>query len=126
MVSSKQLVVTGDVVLPTLDPSEVFVRVSCVSVNPVDAKSVEMSPNTGATVGTDFSGVVVALGNDVDTEQWHLSDRSMGGIFGNNPLRHDNGAFAEYLAVSAKLLWHIPTNMDFTTAASLPRALATI
>ncbi|KZM27894.1 uncharacterized protein EKO05_0006734 [Ascochyta rabiei] len=126
VVGSNHLVVTKDAAMPVFDKSEVLVRVACISINPVDAKSVDMSPTPGATVGTDFSGVVVALGSDVDAEQWHITDRVMGGIFGNNPLRHDNGAFAEYLAVPAKLLWHIPADMDFTTAASLPTALATI
>jgi aspyridone synthetase trans-acting enoyl reductase len=50
----------------------------------------------------------------------------VGGIFGNNPLRRDNGAFAEYVAVPARLVWHVPTGMDLASAATLPTALATV
>lgn len=91
----------------------------------VDCKSADLSPTPGATSGTDFAGIVVALGCDVDKDQWQLGDRVMGGQFGNNPLRHDNGAFAEYVAITVHLVWRIPASMDFATAASLPAALAT-
>ncbi|KAG6360408.1 hypothetical protein INS49_011468 [Diaporthe citri] len=126
VVGSNDLVVTKDTALPVLARSELLVRVACVSINQVDGKSADMSPTPGGTSGTDFSGVVVALGADVDTGKWRIGDRVMGGIFGNNPLRHDNGAFAEYAAVPDRLVWHIPASMDFATAASLPAALATV
>lgn len=121
--------------LPILDPCEVLVRVVCISVNHVDGKSAEMSPAQGATSGTDFSGVVVALGEGV-TGDWfrdeqnmrplELGDRVLGGIFGNNKLRRDNGAFAEYVAVPARLVWHMPEGMPFSTASTLPAAIATV
>ena len=122
----EQLVLTKDAAVPSLEPSELLIQVAAVSLNQVDSKSADMSPTPGATSGTDFSGAVVALGSDVDTEQWHVGDRVMGGIFGNNPLRKDNGAFAEYLTIPARLAWHIPASMDYTTASSLPAALATV
>jgi aspyridone synthetase trans-acting enoyl reductase len=120
--------------LPTLDPSEVLVRVACVSINPVDGKSAELSPSPGATCGIDFSGVVVALGADVETNEFRantrikppsLGDRVFSCAFGNNPLRLDNGAFAEYAAVPARLVWHVPASMDLATAATLGTAMAT-
>ncbi|RYP13803.1 hypothetical protein DL767_010582 [Monosporascus sp. MG133] len=123
--------------LPVLKPDDILVRVACVSINHVDGKSADMSPSPGATSGTDFSGVVVALGSDVagagsryradrGLKPLHLGDRVMGGVFGNNPLRHDNGAFAEYVAVPASLVWHVPAVMDLATAATLPAAIATV
>jgi aspyridone synthetase trans-acting enoyl reductase len=126
VVGSNDLAVAPDAALPALEPTEVLVRVACISINQVDSKSADLSPTPGATSGTDFSGVVAALGADVDTDKWHIGDRVMGGIFGNNPLRRDNGAFAEYVAVPEKLLWHVPAAMDFATAASMPAALATV
>ncbi|KAF7560697.1 hypothetical protein G7046_g3449 [Stylonectria norvegica] len=121
--------------LPTLEPLDVLVRVACVSINHVDGKSADLSPSAGATSGVDFSGVVVKLGTDVDTDKFRASndlkplrigDRVFGGVFGNNPLRHDNGSFAEYVAVPARLIWHLPTDMDFSTAATLGATLATV
>jgi aspyridone synthetase trans-acting enoyl reductase len=102
----------------------------------VDGKSADMSPAPGSTSGTDFAGVVVALGPGIARENeirasnglraLQLKDRVMGGVFGNNPLRPDNGAFGEYVAVPARLVWHVPNDMDFSTAATLPAAIATV
>ncbi|KAL6704218.1 hypothetical protein ACN47E_008475 [Coniothyrium glycines] len=121
-----QVKVAEGAVVPVVGPSEVLVRVVFVGINPVDGKSVDMQPTPGATCGTDFSGVVVALGAAVSSDQWQIGDHVMGGIFGNNPLRLENGAFAEYAACPAQLLWHVPCSMDLGTAASLPAALATV
>ncbi|KAF2832600.1 GroES-like protein [Ophiobolus disseminans] len=127
--------VSTDVPLPELKPSDVLIRVACVSISPVDSKSADMSPATGATSGTEFAGVVVTLGVDVDLDTFrvendmqplHIGDRVVGGIFGNNPLRRDNGAFAEYVAVPARLIWHVPAGMDLSTAVALPAAIATV
>jgi aspyridone synthetase trans-acting enoyl reductase len=126
---------TSDIALPTLEASDVLVRVACISISPVDCKSADMSPATGATSGTEFSGVVVCLGASVHSSGFRtennlkpiqIGDLVFGGIFGNNPLRRDNGAFAEYVAVPAYLIWHVPTGMGLATAASLPAALATV
>ncbi|RYP79597.1 hypothetical protein DL770_006598 [Monosporascus sp. CRB-9-2] len=127
--------VSTDVALPVLQPSDVLIRVACVSISPVDSKSADMSPATGATSGTEFAGVVVALGADVDSDTFRvenhmqrlqIGDRVVGGIFGNNPLRRDNGAFAEYAAVPARLIWHVPSGMHLATAVTLPAAIATV
>lgn len=72
-----------------------------------------MSPSKGATSGIDISGIVAALGPGVETDQYRtmnnikpiqIGDRVFGGVFGNNPLRPDNGAFAEYAAIPARLV----------------------
>lgn len=121
--------------LPVLGPLEILVRVICVSINHVDAKSADMSPSPGATSGTDFSGVVVGIGSDVGSDPFRAErnmrplctgDAVLGGVFGNNPLRRDNGAFAEYVAVPSRLVWHMPPGMDFETAATLPASIATV
>lgn len=110
--------------LPKRQDSDVLIRVAYVSLNPVDGKSADMSPSAGATSGCDFSGNIVAMGPAVNT-RLKLGDRVCGCIFGNNPIRRDNGAFAEYVAVSAQLVWKIPANMSFQTAATLGIGLAT-
>ena len=120
--------------LPALQPTEILVRVVCVGINPVDGKGAEISPSVGATSGCDFSGVVVALGAHVNTDDFRaatkikvpsLGDRVFGCAFGNNPLHMDNGAFAEYVAVPACLVWSMPRHMDFPTASTLATTLVT-
>ncbi|KAJ9296561.1 hypothetical protein DTO271G3_5259 [Paecilomyces variotii] len=112
--------------LPQLGADEVLVQVACVGLNPYDAKSVDMSPNPGATVGLDFAGKIVALGEEVDcSSRLALGTRVCGCVFGNNPDQHDNGAFAEYVAVPASLVLCIPESMTFQQAATLGCGLAT-
>lgn len=57
-----RLVLQSDCPLPTLEDDEVLVRVRCVSVNPVDAKMLDLAPHMGATAGCEFAGDVVAVG----------------------------------------------------------------
>ncbi|QKX55367.1 uncharacterized protein TRUGW13939_02459 [Talaromyces rugulosus] len=110
-----------------LGADEVLVRVACVALNPYDAKSVDMSPSPGATAGVDFAGEVVALGEGADSSSSRLAlgKRVCGCVFGNNPDRRDNGAYAEYVAVPASLVLCIPDSMTFPEAATLPSGMAT-
>ncbi|KAK0384095.1 hypothetical protein NLU13_8184 [Sarocladium strictum] len=128
---------SSDTALPVLEASDVLVRVACISISPVDSKSADLSPALGATSGTEFAGVVVVLGEAVSgaDNTWRtqhnmkplqIGDRVLGGVFGNNPLRRDNGAFAEFVAVPARLVWHVPNGMDLVTSATLPAAVATV
>lgn len=104
---------------------EVLVRVLCVAINPVDGKSTDLSPNPGATVGCDFSGKVVKIGNAVK-QTFSLGDAVCGCVFGNNPDELDNGAFAEYVTAPGDLLFKIPSSMSFHTAATLGVGLVTV
>lgn len=111
--------------VPVLNRDEVLVRVACIALNPFDAKSTDLSPSLGATVGCDFSGEVVTTG-DPALVKIRIGDRVSGCVFGNNPVRLDNGAFAEYVAVPADLLFQIPSNMSYEAAATLGVGLATV
>ncbi|RAK81610.1 zinc-binding alcohol dehydrogenase family protein [Aspergillus fijiensis CBS 313.89] len=116
--------------LPQLGADEVLVRVACVGLNPYDAKSADISPSPGATAGLDFAGEIVALGEGVTSSAFSssrlaLGTRVCGCVFGNNAGQHDNGAFAEYVAVPAALVLCIPDSMSFQQAATLGCGLAT-
>lgn len=113
-----------DADLPQIRPDEVLVRVFSVATNPADAKSCQFSPTLGGTVGSDFAGEVVVVGGAV-RKQFAVGDRVCGLAFGNNPLRPDNGAFAEYVATPGDLLLKIPEGMGFDQASTLPCGLAT-
>jgi aspyridone synthetase trans-acting enoyl reductase len=109
--------------LPYLKPDEILVRVVCVAINPVDGKAADLSPTIGATSGCDFSGEVVARGN---TETMKIGDRVCGCVFGNNPDRLDNGAFADYVAVPVNLVFKIPPQLSYQAAATLGVGLSTV
>ncbi|GIJ91176.1 hypothetical protein Asppvi_010141 [Aspergillus pseudoviridinutans] len=111
---------------PSLQNDELLVRVISIALNPFDAKSAELSPTVGATLGCDFAGDVVAAGSDTNKLNFRIGDRVCGCVFGNNPNRLDNGAFAEYVAVSADLLFRVPENMSYNEAATLGVGLVTV
>ncbi|OAA53530.1 DmbC [Cordyceps fumosorosea ARSEF 2679] len=131
IVSPNTFHVDANAPLPTLvDHDSVLIRVVCVAINPVDGKSADLSATAGATSGTDFAGIVVALPPDTNSEPdddaLKIGDRVMGFVFGNNPQGRDNGAFAEYVTVPRRLLWRLPAHMSLETAASLPASLASV
>lgn len=107
-----------------LPDDNILVRVVCVALNPVDWRSADLSPTPGATWGTDFSGLVAAVGIQY---QSHFSDgdRVCGAAFGNNPGDHSQGAFAEFVAIPGDLLLRVPEGMSFAQAATLGTGLAT-
>ncbi|KAK3693044.1 Enoyl reductase [Podospora appendiculata] len=125
IVRAGELEVVDDSAIPCIEADEVLVRVQSVAVNPADAKASDLSPTVGATVGCDFAGEVVLVGASV-RKQLSACDRVCGPVFGNNPLRLDNGAFAEYVAAAGDLVFKIPQHIDFDQAATLPCGLATV
>jgi aspyridone synthetase trans-acting enoyl reductase len=111
--------------IPTVTDSDVLVRVIAVALNPVDWKSVDLSPTPGATWGCDFAGTIVSIGSQVKADL-QIGDRVCGGTFGNNPDDPDNGAFSEYVVVPGDLVFRIPERMSFEKAATLGIGLSTI
>lgn len=83
-----------------------------------------MTPIAGATLGSDFSGTVAALGPSIK-KPWHVGDRVCGWVVGNNVARKDNGGFAEFCAVDAELCLRVPAGMSDEEAASPAAGIAT-
>ncbi|EKG15174.1 hypothetical protein MPH_07620 [Macrophomina phaseolina MS6] len=110
--------------IPIPRPDEALVRITCVALNPVDAKSADLSPTPGATSGCDFSGTVVSVGEAVK-QALSPGDRVCGCVFGNNPDESHNGAFAEYVVVPGDLLLKVPEGMSMQSAATLGVGVAT-
>ncbi|RFU78913.1 fad binding domain [Trichoderma arundinaceum] len=125
VVGSGQFKVSSDNSIPLIADDEVLVKVACVAVNPIDGKSAELSPTLGATAGCDFAGEVIKIGSRT-TKSFEIGDRVCGCVFGNNPERHDNGAFAEFVAVPADLVLKIPDEMSFQIAATFGVGVATV
>ncbi|KAK9782237.1 putative Enoyl reductase (ER) domain-containing protein [Seiridium cardinale] len=106
-----------DVPVPKPGPSQVLVAVSAVGMNPFDWKIREgylqdaLPLQLPATLGVDFSGTVVALGEDCS----HLKagDRVM-------TMSTSLGAFAENVAVEEGILTRVPAALSDVDAATLP------
>lgn len=105
----------------TLQLHEARVRVEMASVNPLDLKMIagymqQVFPVTFPyTPGTDFSGVVDAVGAGVNNIK--PGDRVVG-----RTAPGAGGAFAQRLVIAASELVAIPAEMSFEQAASLPTA----
>jgi NADPH:quinone reductase-like Zn-dependent oxidoreductase len=111
-----------DVVLPTIGPTQVLVKVHAASVNPIDYKlaSGMMRDLVKLTFpwmpGGDFSGVVGSYGSKV------TGIKKGDAVFGNSP---GGGAYSQHIAASADLITAKPTTLDHFQAASVPLAAQT-
>jgi NADPH:quinone reductase-like Zn-dependent oxidoreductase len=110
-----------DIPVPEIGPDELLVRVVAASVNPVDWKVREgylaqMIPHRlPLTLGWDLSGVVQAVGSDV--QGWQPGDA----VFSRPDLARD-GSYAEFIAVRALECARKPHTISHVEAASLPLA----
>lgn len=115
------LKVNNDVSKPVAGEGQVLVEVYAASINPFDWKLREgyakeyIQLQFPATMGGDFAGVVVGLGEGVAS--FKVGDKVYGqaAVFGGG-----TGAFAQFLAASVGKIAFKPKNIDFLQAASLP------
>ncbi len=115
-----------DVPKPAPSGNQVLVRVHAAAVNPLDWHYMRGSPyimrlesGIGApndsTMGVDFAGTVEAVGAEVT--RFEVGDAVFGG---------KSGAFAEYVLIAEdRAIAHMPDNVSFEQAASVPIAALT-
>lgn len=118
------VVTLGEATLKELQPDEAAVRVEVASANPLDLKIIagymqQVFPVELPYVpGTDFSGVVEAVGAEVTALK--AGDRVVG-----RTAPSAGGAFARNVVVAGADLCVIPAEMSFEQAAALPTAFGT-
>lgn len=109
--------------MPQPGPSELLVKVKAAGVNPVDVKIRQgllqefMPRELPAEFGSEVSGVVQEVGQDVDG--FAVGDE----VFGTPAPGH--GAFSDYTVTSAGATAKKPTHLSFDDAATLAVAGAT-
>ncbi|MDQ6784382.1 MAG: NADP-dependent oxidoreductase [Actinomycetota bacterium] len=110
-----------DRAMPTPGPSELVVKVKAVGVNPVDHKirsgamaNPNATPTFPAVLGVEASGVVVAVGSDVDG--FSVGDEVLG------KAAADHGTYAEHAVLLAQATTSKPPKISFVQAAALPVA----
>ena len=107
--------------VPVPNDREVLVRVKATTVNRTDCANLTAKPfimrfvlgllkPRKSILGTDFAGVVIALGNNVS--QFKIKDRVFG--FSDMGLQSQ----AEYLCLSEDILNRIPENIDYKMAVA--------
>ncbi|KAL7917906.1 GroES-like protein [Trichoderma austrokoningii] len=113
------LVTVSECAIPVPANDEVVVKVAAVCLNPIDWKILYGAKSSVPTIlGCDLAGTVASIGDDVTAIE--IGDRVIGFLAGGNPLRPKDGAFAQYAAVPAHLVIHIPQDMSFESGATLP------
>lgn len=109
-----------DVSKPAPRAGEVLVRVQASSVNPVDYKIRRNGTWAGieppAVIGYDVSGVVEAVGDDV--QDFAVGDE----VFYTPEIPGQGGSYAEYHVAHEKIVARKPANLSHQEAASIPLA----
>ncbi|SDH40506.1 NAD(P)-dependent alcohol dehydrogenase [Chitinophaga filiformis] len=109
----------GEYQLPQLKRDEVQVRVKAAAINPLDWKQRQgsmkllMGSAFPKGIGSDFSGIVEAVGKDVSNIK--VGDD----VFGTMDVKKP-GAFAEVLVTASRYVTKKPSHLSFTEAACLP------
>lgn len=123
-----------DAPIPELKPGEVLVRVHAVGVNPPDwylREGYKMLPpewqpkvTFPLILGTDISGVVEAVADDV--RKFSFGDEVYSMVrFPSGGLTGDSRAYAGYVSVPASEVAFKPTGIDHVHAAGAPMSLLT-
>ncbi|MBX8597610.1 NADP-dependent oxidoreductase [Pseudomonas cichorii] len=122
-----------DVTRPSAGPGEVLVRIKAASLNPPDlylrdgfrSLPPEWQPNPAfpLILGTDISGVVAAIGEEVSGLS--VGDEVYAMVRFPADLMKGSGAYAEYVCVPVSELALKPTGIDHVQAAGAPMSLLT-
>ena len=117
------IAVKGDVPKPVAGEGQVLAEVYAASINPFDWKVREgyakeyIKLQFPATIGSDFAGVVVGLGEKV--ADFKVGDE----VYGQAAVyAGGTGAFAEFLAASVGKIAKKPQGVDYVGAAAIPLA----
>jgi NADPH:quinone reductase-like Zn-dependent oxidoreductase len=107
-----------DIPQPSPASDEVLVRVHAASINPFDAfvhaGYMQAMVQLPLTLGTDFSGEVVAAGSQIN----HL--RPGDAVYGLVPMH--SGSFAEFLVAKPHEVSKKPASLNYVQAAGVPLA----
>jgi NADPH:quinone reductase-like Zn-dependent oxidoreductase len=103
--------------LPSLESTEVGIKITATAINPVDHKMRDNDvfiQDYPAVLGSDAAGIVVAVGTDVKSFQ--PGDRVFfQGIIGN----YDSSTFQQYCKMPAELVSKTPENITDEEAAGI-------
>ncbi|PAL05904.1 NADP-dependent oxidoreductase [Peribacillus simplex] len=108
-----------DIPIPSIKDNEVLIKVKVAAINPLEILNITGSVkliqdyDMPLILGNELTGIVEKVGK-------HDYGFKVGDpIYTRLPIEKI-GAFAEYVAVDAKSIWHLPKNLDFVTGAGAP------
>ncbi|KAJ5106262.1 hypothetical protein N7456_002937 [Penicillium angulare] len=105
---------------PTPAKGQALVKIRAFGLNRMDLLQREglypVPPQAPVTIGVEFSGVIQELGGEGPCD-FKAGDEVFGLAYG--------GAYAEYIAVSTKMLVHKPSHLSWEEAAGVPETWIT-
>lgn len=108
---------------PALPADQVLVRTEAVGLNPSNTKMTGSFVTPMATMGSDWAGIVVAVGSEV--KHVVVGDRVCGAQNEMCGLTPEWGAFGEYNVTRGRAWMKVPTSLSIEAAASLPVGIST-
>ncbi|CAO2649868.1 Nn.00g011600.m01.CDS01 [Neocucurbitaria sp. VM-36] len=111
--------VIKDIPIPEPGPDQVVIKVVVSGSNPKDWKIPELVPKYDANSGDDIAGIVHSVGTDV----WEFKPGDRVASF--HEMMTPGGSFAEYAVGWQHSTFHLPKNVSFEEAATLPLAAMT-
>lgn len=103
-----------EVAIPEIGENEVLVRVEAFGVGIHDRYFIPPNAKFPYPIGTEAAGIVTKTENGAKNLQ--IGDR----VILTSSLQPKGGCWAEYVAVSSKMLIHMPDEMDFIHGAAIP------
>ncbi|KAK4452430.1 quinone oxidoreductase [Podospora aff. communis PSN243] len=107
--------------LPSPLPGQALVRISAFGLNRMDLLqrngAYPVPLQAPSTLGVEFSGTIIALGPGSHDPSFTPGTEVFGLAYG--------GAYAEYIAVSSKMLLHKPPFLSMVQAAGIPETFFT-
>ncbi|KAF7552238.1 hypothetical protein G7Z17_g4452 [Cylindrodendrum hubeiense] len=117
---SDALFINNEIPKPQPAEGQALVRVKAFGINRMDIIQRQgfypLPPQAPATLGVEFSGIIESFGSG-DHSAFSKGDEVIGLAYG--------GAYAEYIAVSTRMLLHKPSSMDWVTGAGIPETWIT-
>jgi NADPH:quinone reductase-like Zn-dependent oxidoreductase len=108
-----------DVAIPEPQPDQVIIKVVVSGSNPKDWKIPELVPDYKANSGDDIAGIVHSVGSNVF--EFKKGDR----VASFHEMMTPGGSFAEYAVGWQHTTFHIPKDLSFEDAATIPLAAMT-
>ncbi|KAB5572710.1 hypothetical protein GE09DRAFT_681324 [Coniochaeta sp. 2T2.1] len=106
--------------VPTAAEGQALVKIRAFGLNRMDLIQREgfypLPPQAPSTLGVEFSGTIVSFGPG-SHGNFKVGDEVFGLAYG--------GAYAEYIAVSSKMLLHKPAHLSWEQAAGVPETWIT-
>lgn len=126
-----------DLIKPVPILGQALVKVRAFGLNRMDLLQREglypLPPQAPETMGVEFSGVIEQFGDDAASagSEFKFGDEVFGLAYGGTYLAEEAsvgsasysyriGAYAEYIVVSTKTLFHKPVQLSWEEAAGIP------